>query len=132
MITDGMPCRIKLYWSLRTNRFRSGSGSATAFTPSDFAMAAARSPRVESLIPCTRRIFKGTMGKNMSILMSATMDFASTVGCAVKYFEPSSPFSSAVTSTNKIDRFSFSGCCFSEAAMSNAAAAPLPSSIAPL
>jgi len=49
-----------------------------------------------------------------------------------KILRTEQPFSSAVTSTNKIDRFSFSGCCFSEAAMSSAAAEPLPSSIAPL
>ena len=38
------------------------------------------------------------------MLMSATMG-PDTVGCAAKYCEPSSPFSSPVTERNRIERF---------------------------
>ena len=61
---------------------------------------------------------------------SATMDFGSTVGCAAKYFEPSSPFSSAVTNTSSTERRRFSA--FRIAAMSRRTALPDPSSMAPL
>src|SRR6267154_1689904 len=80
---------------------RSGSGSTIGLIPIDWAMAAARDPRSDSSIPSTFRIFNGTMGRNMSTLTSATMDLSGTVGWAAKYFEPSRPFSSAVTKSDR-------------------------------
>ena len=55
-----------------------------------------------------------------------------TVGCAAKYFDPSSPFSSAVTATNRIDRFGVAPDSFSSRAISIIDATPDASSIAPL
>jgi len=60
----------------------------------------------------------------MSTLVSATMDFASTVGCAAKYLEPRRPFSSPVTNRKRIERLSFSGDLFSEPATSSRRALP--------
>ena len=100
--------------------------------PMDCAMAAARAPRSDSSMPWMVRIFSGTMGRNMSTLTSATMDFSGMVGCAAKYLEPSRPFSSAVTSRNKIERFTDSGWAFKLAAISRTSALPEPLSMAPL
>src|SRR5205807_7627669 len=114
------------------NTFLGGSGSGCTLMPRDCATPRAIFPRSDSANPYTVGTFNGIMGKNMSMLMSATMDFGSTVGFAVKYFEPSKPFSSPVTNTNKIDRLSFSGDFFSEDEMSSNTALPEPLSIAPL
>ena len=68
----------------------------------------------------------------MSRLMLATILSDGTVGRAAKYFDPSRPFSSAVTATNTIDRFGFAPDSFSIRAISIIDATPEASSIAPL
>ena len=50
-ISDGIPRRMKLYWSLRMKIFRSGSGSGCGTTPIDSATAAASPPRSDSSSP---------------------------------------------------------------------------------
>ena len=131
-ISDGIPTRTKLYWSLRMKIFRSGSGSGCSFTPLPAVMRLSRSPRSDSASPYAISTFNGTIGRNSSVFRSATIDFTGTVGCAAKYLEPSRPFSSAVTHTNRIDRFSGCGCFAIERASSSSSALPEALSIAPL
>jgi len=58
------------------------------------------------------------MGRNISQLMSATMLFAEIVGWRAKYSEPRSPFSSPVTTTNRMDRRVLTAASFRWAATS--------------
>ena len=74
----------------------------------------------------------GKSGRNMSVLMSATIALGSTVGIFAKYFEPSSPFSSPVTATNRTERRSVAPDSLSVAATSSREATPEALSIAPL
>ena len=68
----------------------------------------------------------------MSRLMSATICWNGTVGCAAKYCEPSSPFSSAVTARKITERFSLTFDSWSRRATSMMVAIPEASSMAPL
>ncbi len=74
----------------------------------------------------------GTMGRNISMLMFAIIELAGTVGCAVKYFDPSNPFSSAVRNRKISERLGFCGDLFSAAATSMSTALPDALSMAPL
>ena len=77
--------------------------------------------------------FIGKIGRNMSVLMSATIDLGSTVGKLAKNREPSSPFSSPRDGDEQ-DRPAELGPRFSLsiAATSSMAATPEALSIAPL
>ena len=77
-------------------------------------------------------VFSGNSGRNMSVFTSATMRSRGTVGCAAKNFDPSSPFSSPVTATNRIERAGFAFRSCSSVAASSIAATPDALSIAPL
>src|SRR5580658_10085804 len=63
------------------------------------------SPSVDSSRASVVSVRNGKMGRNWSRLMSATILLAGTVGCAAKYFDPSRPFSSPVTTQNSSVRF---------------------------
>ena len=64
---------MKLYWSLRMKRLRSGSGSACTARPIDGGDRRTASPRSDSSRPSTITLFIGKSGRNMSMLMFATM-----------------------------------------------------------
>src|SRR5260221_10845864 len=101
-------------------------------TPRDSDVLRTSSHKDDSFRPYTVRIFSGTMGRNMSVLMSAAREPASTVGCAAKYLDPSKPFSSAVTQTSRIERLSGAGDLWNDRAKSSKRALPEPLSMAPL
>ena len=64
--------------------------------------------------------------------MSATIWPAGTVGCAAKYRDPSSPFSSPVTARKMMERFGLTPVAFMRRAISITLATPEASSMAPL
>ena len=68
----------------------------------------------------------------MSTSNSATIESIGIVGWSVKYSEPSSPASSAVCDTSRIERRGFTFPFMNASAISISAIVPLPSSSAPL
>jgi hypothetical protein len=111
-------------------RLRKGCGSASTPMPTSCATARTSSPRSDASSPSTINCFSGYRGRNMSMLMLATIEARGTVGLRAKYRDPSRPFSSAVTATRSTDRLGFA------AAMADAAsirvAMPDALSMAPL
>jgi hypothetical protein len=101
MASAGTPCRMKLYWSLRTKTFLQRLGIGLDGNTIRLRYLAGHVSQIRFRQSQNGENFRGTSGRNMSTLMSATIDFGSTVGCAAKYFEPSSPFSSPVTNTKQ-------------------------------
>ena len=81
---------------------------------------------------------KGIVGLStgsLAILSEAAhslIDFAATVGCSAKYFEPNKPFSSPVTHTRSTERLRFVRVSLSERAISSIKELPDPLSMAPL
>ena len=75
---------MKLYWSLRMKRLRSGSGSPWTARPIDAATCRTDAPRSDSSRPNTITLFIGNSGRNMSMLMLATMAFGGTGGWVAK------------------------------------------------
>ena len=60
---------------------------------------------VECSTPTGTTSLLGANSTGMSILMFAISDAAGTVGWVANHSAPSRPFSSAVTATNKVERF---------------------------
>ena len=100
--------------------------------PKGSATARKRSAMSDSSAPIALRIRSGNSGRNISTFKSATMSSTFTVGCVAKYCEPSRPFSSPVTATNRTERRNFAPEWRSAAAVSSSVAMPDALSIAPL
>src|ERR1700678_63656 len=111
------------------NTFRSGSGSAIGLAPIYSATSAALAPRSESSRPPMTGIFIGTIGKNISTLISATSESTGTVGGLAKYREPKCPSSSPVVRRKITDRLSISRSVLIVAAISMRTACTYPTNV---